>query len=121
MLEASPVLAREACRELRDWGSASGPDRLVQRISMLLDLAADGSFEELSPRCVDGYYKDCVLWSSVDRGSFGKFFPDGPDPGRGLPEVAPFIAVRCGSCGRDFVQRWVWERGYEIWTVGSRR
>jgi hypothetical protein len=87
----------------------------------MLDLVEDGSFEELHPRYIDGYYKDRVRSSSIGPGSFYKVFPDGPAPGRGLPNVAPLIAVRCGLCDRDFVQRWVWERGHETWTVTARR
>ncbi len=68
VVEASPVLACETCPQLRDWGSANGPDGLVQRIAVMIDLAADGSFEELRPRYIDGYYRDCVPWSSAQPG-----------------------------------------------------
>jgi hypothetical protein len=114
VLKALPVLACETCGQLRDWGAASGPDDIAQRIVVMLDLAAGGGFEEVHPRYVDGDYKDCVLWSSVDPGSIRSLFPDGPAPSRGLPDVVPLIALRCGSCDRDFVQRWVWERGRDL-------
>jgi hypothetical protein len=87
----------------------------------MLELASHGSFEEIHPRYVHGEYEDCVLWSSVERGSIRKLFPDGPGLGRGLPDVAPLIAISCKSCYRRFVQRWVWERGHETWTVTARR
>lgn len=92
------MLACETCRQLGYWGSPNGPDGLGQRIAVMLDLAADGSFEELHPRYIDGYYRDCVPWLSANRGSLRTLVPDGHGPGRGLPEVAPFIGLRCGSC-----------------------
>lgn len=111
----------ESCRELRDWDTAHGPDGIVQRIVGMLGLAGQGSFEELHPRHIDGYYKDCVPWSEVDPKSYPELFPDGPGPGRGLPNLAPLIALRCKLCDRTFVQRWIWERGHESWTITAVR
>jgi hypothetical protein len=83
----------------------------------MLDLAAGGRFEEIHPRYVHCDYKDCVLWSSVDRGRIRDFFPDGR--WGDLPNVAPLIAIGCRSCYRRFVQSWTWERGHETWAITS--
>ena len=64
-VEASPVFVCETCRPLRDLVQRHRSYGLVQGFALMLDLAVNASFEELHPRYIDGYYKDCVPWSSV--------------------------------------------------------
>lgn len=113
--QRSPARACETCRELRDWGPAHGPDGLIERIGVLLELAETGDFQEVQPRYADPDFWGRALWSSVDRADVRSCFPDGP--GHDHPTVPPGIAIKCRSCGRTFEQGWTWGRGNETWTV----
>lgn len=103
-----PVSGCAQCRSLDELDVARGPTSIAARITLMLATVAGGlTVEEVPP----GHES----WSRVTPDALDLMVTNGPYPP--APNVDDEIVVVCRTCGTRYRQSWVFERGYEKWTV----